>query len=197
MKKILVIEDQEDIRSIIVEMLTAEGFYVIDAENGQVGINLLKTEIPDLIICDITMPNLDGYEVVTWSRENPETEAIPFIFLTAKASQSDIRQGIELGADDYLIKPFTRADLLGAIITRFEKQEIINRQTQNKINKYYNSIPQSASNELFNPLDDIMSISKNLIDNYELMEPEEILTNIKKIYSLSQNLQDINPNKSN
>ncbi|MEH1987096.1 MULTISPECIES: response regulator [unclassified Nostoc] len=195
MTKILVIEDQEDIRSVIVEMLTAENFYVMDAENGQVGIQLLQAEIPDLIICDITMPKLDGYEVVSWSRENPETEAIPFIFLTAKASQSDIRQGIELGADDYLIKPFTRADLLGAITARFEKQEIINRQTQRKISKYYNYITQSTSNELCNPLQEIMSISKKLIDNYDLMDKDEILKNLKEISSLSERLQEKNPNK--
>ncbi|MHC5831182.1 MAG: response regulator, partial [Nostoc sp.] len=106
-----------------------------------------------------------------------------------------IRQGIELGADDYLIKPFTRADLLGAITARFEKEKIINRQTQKKINKHYNYITQSTSNELCNPLQGIMSISKRLIDNYELMNKDEILKNLREIYSLSERLQEINPNK--
>ncbi|MBU7582154.1 MAG: response regulator [Nostoc sp. TH1S01] len=196
MTKILVIEDQEDVRSIIVEILRAENFYVIDAANGKDGIKLLQTEIPDLIICDITMPELNGYEVVTWARENPETEAIPFIFLTAKSSRIDIRQGIELGANDYLIKPFTRADLLGAITAIFEKQEIINRQTQNKINQSYNYINQSVNNEFFNPLHHVRNGLKKLIDNYELMGREEILKKLKEIYSLSDNFQDIYPNNS-
>ncbi|ABA19691.1 Response regulator receiver domain protein (CheY) [Trichormus variabilis ATCC 29413] len=195
MTKILVIEDQEEIRSIIVEMLTAENFYVMDAENGQVGITLLQTEIPDLIICDIAMPKIDGYEVVTWSRENPETEAIPFIFLTAKASQNDIRQGIELGADDYLVKPFTRAELLGAITARLEKQEIINRQTQQRLHKSYIYLTSTIRNEVNNPLNYITSISEKLINDYEFMNREEILKKIKEIYNLSKNFQDGNLNK--
>ncbi|BAB73939.1 response regulator [Anabaena sp. FACHB-709] len=195
MTKILVIEDQEDIRSIIVEMLTAENFYVMDAENGQVGITMLQKEIPDLIICDIAMPKIDGYEVVTWSRENPETEAIPFIFLTAKASQNDIRQGIELGADDYLVKPFTRAELLGAITARLEKQEIINRQTQKRLNTSYSYLASTIRNDLNNPLNYVTSISEKLINDYEFMNREEILKKIKEIYNLSKNFQDINLNK--
>ncbi|MBD2504379.1 response regulator [Anabaena azotica] len=190
MTKILVIEDQEDIRSIIKEILTAENFLVMDAENGQAGIKFLQTEIPDLIICDIAMPKVSGYEVVTWARENPTTEAIPFIFLTAKGSQNDIRQAIELGADDYLIKPFTRADLLGAIKARLEKEEIINRQTQKKLKKLDNELYSLMSDDLINPLNYIMSISKKLIDDYELMEREEILTKIKEIYNFSEKIHN-------
>ncbi|MBD2438937.1 PleD family two-component system response regulator [Nostoc sp. FACHB-110] len=196
MTKILVIEDQEDVRKIIVEILKAENFYVMDAENGKVGINLIQTEIPDLVICDITMPELDGYEVVTWTRENSETEAIPFIFLTAKSSQIDMRQGIELGANDYLVKPFTRADLLGAIAAILEKQDIINRQTQKRIRQSYNYINQSLSHELLNPLNHVRYGLKTLIDNYELMDKEEILKKLKEFYRLSEDYQDIYPNTS-
>ncbi|UKO98208.1 response regulator [Nostoc sp. UHCC 0870] len=187
MEKILVIEDQEDIRSIVVEMLTQEKFNVLEAENGQVGIKLLQEEVPDLIICDIAMPKLNGYEVVTWSRENPETESVPFIFLTAKSSQIDIRQGIELGADDYLTKPFTRAELLGAITARFDKQKAFNRQTQKKITQYYNYINQSTNHGLCDHLHQIMTVSKKLIDNYDMVEREEMLKSLNEIYSLSQN----------
>jgi DNA-binding response OmpR family regulator len=186
MEKILVIEDQEDIRSIVVEMLTEENFDVLEAENGQVGIKLLQEEVPDLIICDIAMPKLNGYEVVTWSRENPETESVPFIFLTAKSAQVDIRQGIELGADDYLTKPFTRAELLGAITARFDKQKAFNRQAQKKITQYYNYINQSTNHSLCDQLNQIMAVSKNLIDHYDTMEREEILKGINEIYKLSQ-----------
>lgn len=186
METILVIEDQEDIRSIIVEMLTEENYNVLDAENGQVGIQLLQAEVPDLIICDIAMPKVDGYEVVTWSRENPETESIPFIFLTAKAAQVDIRQGIELGADDYLTKPFTRAELLGAITARFDKQKAVHRQVEKQMTQHYNYVYQSPSSCLCENLSQITSVSKRLLEDYDLIEREEILKALKEIYHLSQ-----------
>lgn len=122
MTKILVIEDEELVRANILEMLEAEEFETVGAANGQVGVQLAKQELPDLILCDVMMPELDGYSVLSALRELPETASIPFIFLTAKASKSDLRAGMELGADDYLTKPFSRNELLGAIATRLEKQ---------------------------------------------------------------------------
>jgi diguanylate cyclase len=122
MKKILVIEDEDFVRENILDLLDAEGFEAIGAENGQVGINLAKSIIPDLILCDVMMPELDGYGVLTALRQDALLSSIPFIFLTAKAGKADFRQGMELGADDYITKPFTRAELLGAIASRLKKQ---------------------------------------------------------------------------
>lgn len=121
MSKILVIEDEGNVREIIFEMLTAEGFQVIEAEDGRVGIRLAIEQMPDLIICDILMPEVDGYSVLRQLRQNPSTETIPFIFLTAKADKMDMRQGMNLGADDYLTKPFTRDELLEAVMMRLKK----------------------------------------------------------------------------
>ncbi|MBD2503909.1 response regulator [Anabaena azotica] len=123
MIKILIIEDHEDIRTNIKEILVAENFEIVDTNDGEAGIELIQREIPDLIICDVTLPKLNGYQVVSWARANPATEAIPFIFMTGKGSQDDILQARELGANDYLIKPFTRAELLKAITSRLEKRE--------------------------------------------------------------------------
>jgi diguanylate cyclase (GGDEF)-like protein len=123
MKKILVIEDEELVRENILEFLDAEGLTGIGATNGYKGIDLAKVEKPDLIICDVMMPGLDGYTVLKTLRQETTFATTPFIFLTAKAAKADIRQGMELGADDYLTKPFTRAELLGAIATRFKKQQ--------------------------------------------------------------------------
>ncbi|WP_254563619.1 bifunctional diguanylate cyclase/phosphodiesterase [Oscillatoria sp. HE19RPO] len=128
MTKILVIEDEESVRCNIIELLEAENFDVIAAENGQLGVLRAKNEVPDLILCDVMMPQLDGYGVLSELREDPSSGTIPFIFLTAKSSRQDWRQGMELGADDYLTKPFTREELLMAIATRLKKSRTIQQR---------------------------------------------------------------------
>ena len=122
MKKILVIEDEAQSRDMFLECLEAEGFDAISAQNGLVGVQQAQELLPDLVICDIMMPELDGYGVLTTLRQDPVTAMIPFIFLTAKGTKASLRQGMELGADDYLTKPSTVQELLGAIAARLEKQ---------------------------------------------------------------------------
>ncbi|MCU0516910.1 MAG: EAL domain-containing protein [Oscillatoria sp. Prado101] len=123
MFKILVIEDEALVRANILEILDSSGdFDALGAENGLIGVRLAREHRPDLIVCDIMMPELDGYGVLDALRADPATAAIPFIFLTAKADQGDLRFGMNLGADDYLTKPFRRSELLLAISTRLEKQ---------------------------------------------------------------------------
>jgi diguanylate cyclase (GGDEF)-like protein len=121
MHKILVIEDEAHIREIILEILEAEDFAVIEANNGQVGVTLAAQELPDLIICDVMMPALDGYGTIAHLRNDPTTQHIPVIFLTAKATKGDMRQGMNLGADDYLTKPFTRDELMDAVTARLAR----------------------------------------------------------------------------
>ncbi|MBW4664304.1 MAG: response regulator [Chroococcus sp. CMT-3BRIN-NPC107] len=130
MKKILVIEDELAVRANIVELLEAEDFEAVGAENGFIGAMWAQEYLPNLIICDVMMPEVDGYEVLSALRQVPATAAIPFIFLTAMVDKADIRQGMDLGADDYLTKPFTRAELLGAIASRFSKQAFVMQQFQ-------------------------------------------------------------------
>ena len=120
MKKILVIEDEVQTRDMFLECLEAEGFDTIGTENGFVGVQLTQDELPDLVICDIMMPQLDGYGVLAQLRQNPVTAMIPFIFITAKSAEAERRLGMELGADDYLTKPCTAEDLLRAIAKVFE-----------------------------------------------------------------------------
>lgn len=128
MKKILVIEDEQIIRENILKLLKAEGFDVTGAENGAQGLNAAVSNLPDVIICDVMMPELDGYGVLMALRSNPVTATLPFVFLTGKAERSEMRQGMELGADDYLTKPFTKAELVGAISSRLKKQEAVAEQ---------------------------------------------------------------------
>ena len=128
MKKILVIEDEQIIRENILKLLKAEGFDVTGAENGAQGLNAAVSNLPDVILCDVMMPELDGYGVLVALRSNPVTATVPFVFLTGKADRSEMRQGMELGADDYLTKPFTKAELVGAISSRLKKQEAVAEQ---------------------------------------------------------------------
>jgi DNA-binding response OmpR family regulator len=123
MKKILVIEDNLEVRENISEILELTGYEVFSAENGKTGVDIAKSEKPDLIICDIMMPELDGYGVLYILSKDPETSTIPFIFLTAKADKSDFRKGMSMGADDYITKPFDETELLNSIETRLKKSE--------------------------------------------------------------------------
>ena len=121
MKKILVIEDEPEMRRNLATILRLENFQPLTAENGRVGLESVRTHKPDLILCDVMMPELDGYGVIAALRADPETVSIPFIFLTAKGEKPDIRAGMNLGADDYLTKPVGKADLLAAIRSRLER----------------------------------------------------------------------------
>jgi len=122
-KKVLIIEDNNDIRENVVEILELANYQVFEANNGKTGVELAIQHLPDVILCDIMMPELDGYGVLYLLNKNPETAAIPFIFLTAKAERLDLRKGMEMGADDYLTKPFDDMELLHAIETRLKKKE--------------------------------------------------------------------------
>jgi CheY-like chemotaxis protein/CRP-like cAMP-binding protein len=127
-RTILIIDDNEDIRENTAEILALGGYRTITAENGKKGVEAALAEKPDLIVCDIMMPELDGYGVLHLLRKNPETEGIPLIFLTAKAERSDLRKGMEMGADDYVTKPFEELELMNAIESRLKKVDILQKK---------------------------------------------------------------------
>lgn len=131
MKKILLIEDNPEIRENTGEILSLANYEVMVAENGKIGVAMAIEKIPDLIICDIMMPELDGFGVLHILSKNPATEQIPFIFLTAKTEKSDMRKGMDLGADDYLTKPFDDTELLNAIEARLRKHAIRSKEYKN------------------------------------------------------------------
>lgn len=133
MKTILVIEDEQTVRESILDLLEAEGFRGIGGENGQVGVQLAHDHHPDLILCDVTMPDCDGFSVLSQLRTSPDTAGIPFIFLSARSTKTDQRQGMELGADDYLTKPCTATDLLGAVVGRLAKYEALAERYSRKV----------------------------------------------------------------
>jgi CheY-like chemotaxis protein len=125
MKKILLIEDNNDIRENTAEILALANYKVLVAENGKVGVEVALREHPDLIICDIMMPVLDGYGVLHMLHKNQLTANIPFIFLTAKTDRADFRKGMNMGADDYVAKPFSDTDLLQAVESRMKKRSLL------------------------------------------------------------------------
>ena len=127
-KSILVIDDNKDIRENIAEILDLAGYTTFTAENGKRGVETAMREKPSLIICDIMMPDLDGYGVLHLLRRNTDTRDIPFIFLTAKTERADLRKGMEMGADDYITKPFEEIELLNAIDIRLKKSEILEQK---------------------------------------------------------------------
>src|SRR6185369_17905303 len=131
--KILLIEDQPQMRRNIATILEMEGFEVATAENGRRGVELARSANPDLILCDVMMPELDGYGVLKAVREDEATATIPFIFLTAKGEKTDLRAGMNLGADDYLTKPVAKADLLATIAARLERQRVHEQTLQEHI----------------------------------------------------------------
>ena len=126
-KKILVIEDNLEVRENLAEILELSGYEILQAQDGTEGVELASREKPDLIICDVMMPRLDGFGVLNILGKKPDTASIPFVFLTAKAEKSDFRRGMNLGADDYITKPFYKDELLAVIETRLRKSEQVRK----------------------------------------------------------------------
>jgi CRP/FNR family transcriptional regulator, polysaccharide utilization system transcription regulator len=154
-KKILIIEDNADVRENTAEILELAKYEVTQAENGKVGVELAMKERPDLIICDIMMPVLDGYGVIHLLNKNPETASIPFIFLSAKSERVDFRKGMELGADDYISKPFDDVELLNAVESRLRKNEVLKAEFSKSVdglNKFFSEVQK---------LDDLKKLSAN------------------------------------
>lgn len=166
-KTILIIDDNDDIRENTAEILSFGGYRTVTAENGKKGIEVAVKEKPDLIVCDIMMPELDGYGVLHLLRKNPETEGIPLIFLTAKAERSDLRKGMEMGADDYVTKPFEEVELMNAIESRLQKYDVLHKK--------YISNAQGLT-ELTNDLRETGMLKFNLDDyNSEIYGKKQVI----------------------
>jgi CRP-like cAMP-binding protein/CheY-like chemotaxis protein len=147
MKSVLVIDDNKDIRENTAEILDLAGYKTFTAENGKKGVDMALKEKPDVIICDIMMPDLDGYGVLHLIKKNPETLDIPFVFLTAKTERSDFRKGMEMGADDYITKPFDDIELLNAIEVRLKKAELLKNKypaSQQGISQFLKDVKETG-----------------------------------------------------
>ena len=165
MTKILIIEDEQPLREEILDWFQFEGFDVFGAKDGRVGIQRTRDLLPDLIICDISMPGMNGYEVLEELRDDAMTASIPFIFLTARAERSFIRHGMELGADDFLTKPVTRAELFAAVRARLERHRATPHSNPLELEQAKKKIAQLVAHELRTPMTSI-SIAQNLISRH-------------------------------
>ncbi len=194
MAKILVIEDEIDICANVVEILELEGFEMLYAHHGDNGIDLAFTHRPDLVLCDIMMPGLDGYQVLMALRDNPATSITPFVFLTAKADWSAMRHGMALGADDYLTKPFTVRDLVAAVTTRLEKQQQMVQRYASALENLRGSIFGMLPHELRTPLAGILGYAELLMEDTTTFSAqhvseiaERIFTSGMRLYNLVEN----------
>ncbi len=152
MQKILVIEDNQEIRENLSEMLSLANYEVYEAENGKQGVETALMRTPDLVLCDIMMPVLDGYGVLLMLQKNPTTSNIPFIFLTAKSERLEVRKGMEMGADDYIIKPFDGTDVINAIEGRLRKAAALRNEIASGINGMNTLITLNGSKDYLNML---------------------------------------------
>jgi signal transduction histidine kinase len=191
MTKVLVIDDSPEINELIGETLKIHGYEVLVAEDGLAGVQLAQQHLPDLILCDVNMPQLDGYATLTALRQNPSTATIPFIFLTGIADKGNIRQGMELGADDYITKPFTIGELLAAVKARLDKQAAITRQAERKLEELRGNISLALPHELLTPLTGILGFSSLLMENSDSIGPAELLELAKSLHESALRLQRI------
>ncbi len=206
MKTILVIEDELNVRESLVDLLQVEGFKAIAAENGRMGLTIAHDIHPDLVLCDVSMPEVDGFKVLENLREHPDTGATPFIFLSARATKLDMRRGMELGADDYLFKPFTTDELLSAISARLNKQAALIQQLGTPTTTTP-SLPSAGSEdgllnyfyqELRNPLSNLNLVlhwlrecSPDEIDH--LVEPQEYSREISVLQQVNHLRSHLTP----
>ncbi|HTQ65848.1 MAG TPA: response regulator [Puia sp.] len=197
MKKILVIEDNADVRENIVEILELSDYQVLQAPDGKAGVEIAMKEIPDLVICDIMMPVLDGYGVLHLLSKHKETYGVPFIFLTAKSEKSDFRKGMELGADDYLTKPFDGIELLNAVEIRLKKTENLRKasgETGDKVRDFINTVRQSGNIKLVSDEREVYDFKKKQLIYSEGQRPKAlyyIISGKIKIYKSSRDGKEL------
>lgn len=174
-KTILVIEDEPAIRNDLVTILNLSDYNTLDAPNGRLGIELAQENLPDLIISDIMMPEVDGFAVLKELQKKTETSDIPFLFLSAKSAKLDIREGMSLGADDFITKPYDIDELLEAIKVRLKKSEKIEKKYNKKIEEFRSNVQRSMPHEIRTPLNIILGMTDFLKKNYKKMSEADIL----------------------
>lgn len=188
MKKILVIEDTPAMCELIADTLSAHGFECVSAEDGMAGVEAAQRHHPDLVICDIHMPRMDGYGVLEAIRSEASMSTMPFIFLSGAAERGNIRRGMELGADDYLTKPFTIQELIASVTAQFEKQATIQRQADRRLEELRGNITMALPHELRTPLNGILGLSSMLLEDSDSMTPHEIKENLQFIHQSANRL---------
>lgn len=194
MSKILVIEDDFSIRDNIVKILEITGYDVVEASDGTLGVQTFMAEKPDLVICDIMMAGMDGYEVLKAVRKIKTQTNIPFIFLTAKTEKTDLREGMNLGADDYLTKPFLVDELISTVQGRLERSQAIKQEINSKVEETITGINRIVSHEYRTPLSGILGASDLLYNHLDELSRDDTMDLLSAIQQSGKRLQRVTTN---
>jgi signal transduction histidine kinase len=189
MKKILVIDDEEWLREMVQMALRQRGFEVIEAENGAVGIEVAGKELPDLILCDVNMEKVNGYMALSALRNESATASIPVILMTGLADSAGMRHGMELGADDYLPKPFTLDALYAAVDARLKKAQAVRQEAEKKLADLRDNISMMLPHELRTPLNGILAYGEILASEAHKLPSEEVAEMGKVIHDSGKRLE--------
>jgi two-component system sensor histidine kinase/response regulator len=182
MAKILVVEDELPILENILDILELEGHQVLGAHDGRAGLELARQHLPDLIVSDIMMPEMDGYGLLLALREDSATATIPLVFLTAKADRSAMRQGMELGADDYLTKPFTPAELVALVNARLERRATVAQEYEKKMEDLRGNLFRMLPHELRTPLATVIGYSELILYDAPDLSPKRLISMVESIH---------------
>src|SRR5215471_13275226 len=189
MKKILVIDDEEWLREMVRMALQQKGFDIVEAENGTTGIEIARQELPDLILCDVNMEKMDGYRTLSSLRNEAGTASIPFILMTGLADNAGMRHGMELGADDYLPKPFTIEALYAAVEARLKKVNVVRQEAERKLADLRENISMMLPHELRTPLNGILAYGEILAAEATSIPPKDIADMGQVIYDSGKRLE--------
>ncbi|MDE3066196.1 MAG: hybrid sensor histidine kinase/response regulator [Verrucomicrobiota bacterium] len=189
MKKILVIDDEEWLREMVHMALRQKGYEVVEAGNGADGIEIARKELPDLILCDINMQKVDGYLTLSSLRNESPTAAIPFILMTGLADNAGMRHGMELGADDYLAKPFTTDDLYAAVEARLKKAQAVREEAERKLATLRDNISLMLPHELRTPLNGILAYGEILTEDAPSLKTDDIVEMGRVIHQSGKRLE--------
>lgn len=174
MAKILVIEDERGLREDMVDALNLSAFEVVSAPNGEAGLSMVNEHLPDLILCDVRMPGMDGFSVLENVRSNAVTAPIPFIFITAQGDRESFRSGMALGADDYITKPFSIEELLSAVESRLERRNTFVREAESKLEQAKLRLTRMVTHELKTPLININAVLDIVSKRMGALKPDEL-----------------------
>ncbi|MEN9575680.1 MAG: hypothetical protein RL514_3535 [Verrucomicrobiota bacterium] len=189
MPKILIVDDDAQLRSTIQMVLKLKGYEVLDADNGVTALKLARAALPDLVISDINMPQSDGFAALTELRKDPTTAHIPLILMTGDAEASGMRKGMELGADDYLSKPFAMNALLKAVEARLKKQDVVKQSAEKKLAELRANLSLMLPHELNTPLVGILGFGEIISTCADTLQPAELAEMGKSILESGQRLQ--------
>jgi two-component system, sensor histidine kinase and response regulator len=189
MKRILVIDDEEWLREMVHLALAQKGYEVVEAENGTVGVDLARQSVPDLVLCDVNMDKFDGYHTLASIRNEPTTASIPFILMTGLADHEGMRHGMELGADDYLPKPFTIEALFAAVEARLKKAQKVREEAERKLADLRDNISLMLPHELRTPLNGILAYGEILSADAATLPPGEVVEMGRAIHESGKRLE--------